>query len=78
MPVEVLVPLSRPTVPLGSAVPLVQALLLFALPHGGQLRARRNAWAGMAADAARARATREAAAALAVAAAADRRALPGG
>ena len=42
--------------------PLVQQLVLSALPHGGQGRARRNAWAGMVADAAVSRARREAAA----------------
>jgi hypothetical protein len=47
--------------------PLVQDLLLTALPGGGQRTARRNAWAGMSADAARSRARREAEAALAVA-----------
>ena len=35
-----------------------------ARPHGGQRTARRNAWAGMSADAARGRARREAEAAL--------------
>lgn len=45
----------------------VQDLLLTALPGGGQRTARRNAWAGMSADAARARARREAAEALALA-----------
>ena len=38
----------------------VEGLVLFALPHGGQQAARRNAWAGMAADSARARARRDA------------------
>ena len=46
-----------------------QATLLFLLPHGGQDLARRNAWASMSVDASRARARREAAAALTVAAA---------
>ena len=41
-----------------------QALVLLALPHGGQQVARRNAWAGMVADSARSRARREAEAAL--------------
>ena len=45
-----------------------QAALLFLLPHGGQNLARRNAWASMSVDAARARARREAAAALTAAA----------
>ena len=46
-----------------------QSALLLALPHGGQNLARRNAWASMSVDATRARARREAAAALTVAAA---------
>jgi hypothetical protein len=37
-----------------------QALVLTALPHGGQRSARRNAWASMASDASRARGRREA------------------
>jgi hypothetical protein len=45
-----------------------QASLLFLLPHGGQGQARRNAWAAMSADAVRARARREADAALSLAA----------
>lgn len=50
------------------AIPsLVQDLLLVALPTGGQRTARRNAWAGMSADAERARALREAQAAMAAA-----------
>lgn len=50
------------------AIPtLVQALLMTALPAGGQRTARRNAWAGMVADAARSRAHREADLALAAA-----------
>ena len=44
---------------------VVQDLLLLVLPAGGQRTARRNAWAGMAADAARSRAAREAASAMA-------------
>ena len=68
---------------LAAAAPLAQALLLAVLPHGGQLAARRNAWAGMASDAARARAWREVDAALTVSTAAavgtpGRRSLPGG
>ncbi len=43
------------------------SLLLLALPAGGQATARRNAWAGMSADAARARQRRQAEAALAAA-----------
>jgi hypothetical protein len=46
-----------------------QSALLLLLPHGGQNLARRNAWASMSVDATRARARREAAAALTVAAA---------
>jgi hypothetical protein len=43
----------------------VRDLVLTTLPHGGQRVARRNAWASMSADAAMARARREAEAALA-------------
>jgi hypothetical protein len=46
-----------------------QSTLLFLLPHGGQNLARRNAWTSMSVDAGRARARREGAAALTVAAA---------
>jgi hypothetical protein len=46
-----------------------QSTLLFLLPHGGQNLARRNAWASMSVDAGRARARREAAAAMTLAAA---------
>jgi hypothetical protein len=46
-----------------------QSTVLFLLPHGGQNLARRNAWASMSVDATRARARREANAALTVAAA---------
>ena len=54
----------------------VEGLVLLALPHGGQQAARRNAWASMAADSARARARREADAAMNRAvAAADRTAV---
>jgi len=42
-----------------------RSLLLFAVPHGGQQVARRNAWASMSVDAARARGRREAEAAFA-------------
>ncbi len=45
----------------------LHALLLLALPAGGQATARRNAWAGMSADAARGRERRQAEAALAAA-----------
>ena len=73
----------RPTVPLAPVVSFTQGLLLTVLPHGGQHVARRNAWAGMAADASRARARREAEVALSLAGAvaatpAERRVLPGG
>ena len=47
---------------------IAQDLMLAVLPGGGQRTARRNAWSGMAADAARSRATREAEAAIAAAA----------
>ena len=47
--------------------PLVQDLLLSALPGGGQRTARRNAWSGMSADASRSRARRDAEASLEVA-----------
>jgi hypothetical protein len=50
-----------------SVPPLVQSLLMTAVPSGGQRTARRNAWAGMVADAARSRAQREADVALALA-----------
>ena len=46
---------------------IVQELVLTVLPGGGQRTARRNAWTGMVADAARARAVREAEQALAAA-----------
>jgi hypothetical protein len=46
-----------------------QAALMFVLPHGGQNLARRNAWASMATDVARARARTEAADAMTRAAA---------
>jgi hypothetical protein len=45
----------------------LQSLVLLALPGGGQATARRNAWAGMSADAARGRERRQAEAALAAA-----------
>jgi hypothetical protein len=51
------------------ATAVSQSALLLLLPHGGQNLARRNAWASMSVDATRARARREAAAALTVAAA---------
>lgn len=43
---------------------LINTLFLTAFPHGGQQAARRNAWAAMSADSARARTRREADAAL--------------
>ena len=57
------------------AIPsLAKDLILAAVPAGGQKGARRNAWAAMSADSARARARREADAAMArsLAACADR------
>ena len=45
----------------------LQALVLLVVPAGGQGTARRNAWAGMSADAARGRERRQAEAALAAA-----------
>lgn len=39
---------------------MLQSLVSVLLPSGGQLRARRNAWAAMSQDALRARAWREA------------------
>ena len=45
----------------------LQSLLLMALPAGGQATARRNAWAGMSADAVRGRERRQAESALAAA-----------
>ncbi len=47
------------------SVDTARDLVLLALPHGGQMAARRNAWAGMAENATRARAQREADAAMA-------------
>jgi len=44
------------------------AALLLAVPHGGQRAARQNAWAGMSEGATRARARREAQAAVDLAA----------
>ena len=41
-----------------------QGLILLAFPHGGQHAARRNAWASMSGDSARARGRREATTAL--------------
>ena len=45
-------------------VTLAQSVVLLLVPHGGQHSARRNAWAGMSADAARGRERREAKAAV--------------
>ena len=45
-------------------VTLAQSLVLLLVPHGGQHAARRNAWAGMSADAARGRERWEAQAAV--------------
>jgi hypothetical protein len=53
-----------PHLPLSPLVRLAEQVVLAAFPHGGQQRARRNAWSAMAGDAARARSRREAAAAL--------------
>ena len=53
-----------PLLPRLSAVP---SLLMLVLPHGGQAVARRNAWAGMSADAARGHERRQAESALAAA-----------
>jgi hypothetical protein len=49
---------------LSRTVTNAQSLLMAALPHGGQRSARRNAWASMSSDAVRARARREADAAM--------------
>ena len=48
-------------------LPSLSSLLLLALTAGGQATARRNAWSGMSADAARGRERRQAEAALAAA-----------
>jgi hypothetical protein len=45
----------------------ITQLVLTLAPHGGQRVARRNAWAAMSTDSARARARREADAAMAIA-----------
>jgi len=50
--------------PLRRTPSAVRGLCLLAFPHGGQRSARRNAWAGMSADAVRSRARAEAAEAL--------------
>ncbi len=54
-----------PHLPIARAASLTTTILLTALPHGGQRTARRNAWASMSTDAARAPRRREAGAALA-------------
>jgi len=53
--------------PLPRTTSRLQSLALLVLPHGGQAVARRNAWAGMSADAAIARERRQAESALAAA-----------
>jgi hypothetical protein len=61
-------PVPRPPLPSPlSTLALGRAVVLALVPHGGQHTARRNAWAGMAADAQRSRARREAEDALDVA-----------
>ena len=50
----------------------VQSLVVAVLPHGGQRSARRNAWASMSEDNLRARARREADAAMSLAASMSR------
>jgi len=55
------------TIPLRRSSSRAQSLVLLLVPHGGQAHARRNAWAGMSADAAVGRDRREAEAALAAA-----------
>ena len=55
------------TAPLRRSASLVQSVGLLLLPHGGQAAARRNAWSGMSADAARSRDRRAAQEAVAAA-----------
>ena len=55
------------TVPVRRALTLASSTALVLLPHGGQATARRNAWSGMSADAARSRDRRQAESALAAA-----------
>ena len=57
----------RLTTPLPRTASRVQSLLMLAVPHGGQAVARRNAWAGMSAAAARSRERSQAESALAAA-----------
>ena len=54
-----------PHLKIARAASLTTTVLLTALPHGGQRTARRNAWASMSTDAARARGRRDADAAMA-------------
>jgi len=73
------VPVLRPPRPPAAGLALAQAVVLALLPDGGQRGSRRNAWAGMVADASLTRTRRDADAALAVSraracAAPDRRA----
>ncbi len=64
---------AAPYAPLVRFAQAARHLAWAALPDGGQRVARRNAWAGMSADAARSRAQREADEALAAAARRARR-----
>ena len=57
-----------PHITIARAASLTTTVLLTALPHGGQRTARRNAWASMSTDAARARGRRDADAAMALSA----------
>lgn len=57
----------RPPRPPAAVLALAQSLLLALLPDGGQHGSRRNAWAGMVADASLTRAHRDADAALGLA-----------
>ncbi|HVM26313.1 MAG TPA: hypothetical protein VM433_01400 [Mycobacteriales bacterium] len=50
-----------------TASQILRGVVLVVAPHGGQRTSRRNAWASMSSDAARARSRREAAVALALA-----------
>ena len=54
-----------PHLKIARAASVTTTVLLTALPHGGQRTARRNAWASMSTDAARARGRRDADAAMA-------------
>ena len=53
-----------PSLSLRRNLATLESLFLTVLPHGGQLSARRNAWASMSSDAAWARGRREADAAM--------------